>query len=356
MITGSNKGMKLNSLSPKIFLTLILFPALAILSTPARALQSAPPYIVWWGNAKPLLNLTMVAPGAKEDMAYWRALGVINAGHVGIGPAKLGYADKGHPEVLRRQLEERAAEGYDAITLEIERKTDKNDAAVLEDFKRAHPNIFISAWLLGFNNRHPYARLKESIDLFMYEVYIEYGHPFVRFDQYVKMAGKEGILDKSIFAISVVTVNTIDAENQLRYIRKLAPSMPGIAFFYYRGWGNEYAVDALSKKYFLNPVLEIRPGDLSFSRRRSHNRQIVTLKTKVRNIGYQPGSVAVEFYDGANIIKKVGPRTVKARTSRVFYYRWRPSPGKHKVFARLTPNIHQPLLDYRQARTTIDIK
>ena len=88
--------------------------------------------------------------------------GVINAGHVSFGLAKLGYADKGQPEVLRRLLEERVAEGYDAITLEIERKTDKNDAAVLAEFKRAHPNIFISAWLLGLKNRHRYRLLKKA--------------------------------------------------------------------------------------------------------------------------------------------------------------------------------------------------
>ncbi|HEX21121.1 MAG TPA: hypothetical protein ENH19_00530 [Actinobacteria bacterium] len=61
----------------------------------------------------------------------------------------------------------------------------------------------------------------------MYEVYIEYGHPFIRFDQYAKMAKTEGILNKSIFAISIVTVDNISTENQLRYIRELAPSMPG---------------------------------------------------------------------------------------------------------------------------------
>lgn len=319
------------------------------------------PYIVWWGNAKTLKNVSVASAGPPEDILYWQRRGGRDGGHVGIGPKRLGYVDKGEAGLLRQKLDQRFAEGYRSIALEIERRTDASDAAVLSEFKAAHPQIFIVAWFFNSRDSQPYKLLKSGIDLFIYEVYTDYKNPRGDFPAFAAAARKTGIIGKAIFAVSDINVETAETERQLRLIRELAPEMPGIAYFAYRNRPNDKAADLLAKKYFIDPVLEIGPNDFRVSKAKAETGEKITLSVKIKNIGYGPARVSADFYDGDPkkggkvIAKKVGSRIMRAQSETLISYRWLPTAGKHKIIARLTPNNYQPLAKRRQAEADVKI-
>lgn len=320
-----------------------------------------PPYVVWWGNAKALRNVNIVAAGPSEDIKYWADRGATEAGFVGIGKKELGYVDKGEADKLRAEMEKRAAEGFDSIALEVERNTDSVDAAVLRNFKEAHPDIFVTAWMIGLDNRHPYSLLKDGVDLFINEVYTDYGHRYDRFDKFVKMAREKKIIEKSIFAVSVENVDSSETKEQLTYVRSIAPEMPGIAFFYYRGIGKDMIADDLSKTYFLDPVMVLDPETIQASPPGTVAGKPVTLTVRVRNIGYSPGRVSIDIFEGdpaekgKRIAGDVGGRIMEEQSETKIKFSWLPPPGNHRIYIRLSPQADQPIKGMTQSKITIKV-
>lgn len=263
--------------------------------------SSAKPYFAWWGNPKELSHPNIIAPSPKEDISYWVNRGAVPCGFVGLGSKDIGYIDHGMTQEFKDEIEKRVAEGFPGIALEIERTTDNSDAQVLQQFKLAHPQIFICAWLSGGEGDHSWVELGNCIDLFLYEVYINIGHSYAKFDSYIDLARKYNILSKSVFALGTENAISESIEDQLIYIRNKAPEMPGAAFFKYDTGAPDIsaACNSLCKKYFLDPVLTVSKNDISFSDNQPQIGEAITINAKVHDIGNSDANnISIKFFDG----------------------------------------------------------
>ncbi|MCP4640777.1 MAG: hypothetical protein GY851_10105 [bacterium] len=108
------------------------------------------------------------------------------------------------------------------------------------------------------------AALRRSADLIMHECYMEYlGHRYESFDRMAQRVRDEGLTHNSIFGLACTSEKTSTSAEQLteqfRYIRELAPELPGVAFYKAYGAGAALAplADELFERYFLGPVLRV---------------------------------------------------------------------------------------------------
>lgn len=361
-MTNYSRTASARTYATRIFFLVLI---LRLISANPVAAMADSPYFVWWGDAKELTYANIAAPGAPADIDYWRNRGGLDAGHIGLGSQELGYFDHGMAARMRARMEELAAGGYKSIALEIERGTDPLDVAALRDFKAAHPDIFVVAWLTGLNATHDYAALNRGIDLFMYEVYISYGHAFHDFDDFITLAKNRGILEKSIFALSTVpgtgevTIESI--EDQIAYIRNRAPRMPGLAFFHYRpdniAWNQ--SVDRLCKKYFVDPVLTVAQDDIVFSNPAPVTDESLTVQATIKNIGATTSApTAVVFYDGNPDLGGVliGAATIgptPRNSSSTASLNWKPNAGFHEIFVKIAGSDGATLLSAVAGKTIV---
>jgi len=138
----------------------------------------------------------------------------------------------------------------------------------LKEVKKAHPDHFIAVWFIGAG--HPYwADLADVVDLFMPERYLNYlGNHLGILDPSPRIARETGVMHKMIPGLGVnvrkdkktgkilAAPTRDDVLRQVRYLKRIAPDLPGLAFFSVRtapGVG-EYA-DGLCKDYFIDPVI-----------------------------------------------------------------------------------------------------
>ncbi len=342
-----------------IFLVNIIF-----LSHAALGGESLPkrPYIDWWGDGKTLKNVTIVSATPMDNIEYWRNRDVLSSGFVGLSNEDPGYIPTGDSDGLRIELEKRVAEGFESIALEVERNTDLSDARVLNEFKADHPGIFVTAWMLGLDNRHPYKELKEGIDLFINEVYIDYGHKPDRFKKFVEMAKRKGILEKSVFAVSIESTSLSDTEEQFQLIRTIAPGMPGIAIFYYRGIPKDVEIDALTAKYFIGPLITIPSDRIEVLNDGPRVDKKIALTVRVANIGYTKAEVSVDIYDGdpekkGKLLRSgVGRSVLNGQEEKDIDFSLRFSEGEHQIFTVLNDSEGVSLKEKREATIEISVR
>ncbi|MCK4267210.1 MAG: hypothetical protein KAX16_00145 [Actinomycetia bacterium] len=101
-----------------------------LVTTGSAFAEASSPYFVWWGNPKEMTHANIAAPGPAQDIEFWENRGGLNAGHVGIGSSEIGYFDHDMGDEMRAKMEKLVDQGFKGITLEIERETDLEDAAV----------------------------------------------------------------------------------------------------------------------------------------------------------------------------------------------------------------------------------
>ena len=348
------------------FTFLLVVAAVFIFAAPGLAFSEVnPPYFVWWGNPKDLTHANIAAPGPAQDNEYWQNRGGLNAGHIGIGRADIGYFDHGMTDQMRQRMEELVDMGYKSISLEIERETDLEDAAALRDFKAAHPDVFVVAWLIGMDEAHNYPALNDGIDLFMYEVYINWGHSYQSFDDFINLAKKHGILEKSVFALGTAggTYGTTaeSMENQIAYIRKRAPQMPGVAFCAYTPdnipWSQ--TIDSLAKKYFLDPVLSVKQEDISFSNPKPKPDETTVIKAQISNDGQTAGATTiVDFYDGnpdlgGVLIDSANLDSIPPNTGATASINWPAQPGIHDIHVKIRSAQGSTILEAATDKTIV---
>ena len=104
--------------------------------------------------------------------------------------------------------------------------------------------------------------LRRGADLVMHECYMEYlGHRYTSFDFMMRRIREYGLTQNSVFGLACTSENTSTSAEQLteqfRYIRELAPELPGVAIYKAYGTGARLAplTDQLFERYFLRPVV-----------------------------------------------------------------------------------------------------
>ena len=214
-------------------------------------------YFLWYGNVKqlPYANAGQCPVG---DIPEWQRRG---------GIAGAGVGAKGEKDRLLSMYEERLKQGYDGVFIdEIHMGGPEAQTMIktLPEFRKRNPHAFVALWTIGEDTVPEVAALVKSgvVDVLMLEIYLKPEEKFTAFDQAVANMRRHGIADKTV--IGLVTHKEWDnwvggakqAEyllRQMQYIRRIAPEMPGFAF-----WSDDAhpgvieAVDAEYYKLFIN--------------------------------------------------------------------------------------------------------
>lgn len=140
----------------------------------------------------------------------------------------------------------------------------------LREIKSTRPEHFVAVWFMG---AHDYwAEVKDIIDLFLPEVYLNYrGNHLGQFDSYLDTIRRTATVSQTLFGLGInivrdketkepkVVPTQEDVLRQIRHIKRIAPDMPGIAFFtsYSAAPGVAEYADELCGEYFVKPLLTI---------------------------------------------------------------------------------------------------
>ncbi len=239
--------------------------------------------------------------------------------------------------------------------------TDKFIAAWRE-LRARKPDRWIGVWCMG---AHAYwAEIADLVDLFLPEIYLNYrGDHLGQFDAYLRTAREAGVIDQVIPALGInqrrderglliVSPTREDVLRQVRYLKRTAPELPGIAFFNSGAAAPgvaEYA-DELCGRYYVEPVLTIENVAEPIAVRYEGRRLVAS--SSIRNVGgVDAEGAAVEWCmgpaeEGATLVRQslpplgVGERTVVSTDLP-------DEPDSWPVELRIVPSAHYTVLDGR---------
>ncbi len=177
----------------------------------------------------------------------------------------------------------------------------------LKELKRRHPDHFVALWLgSGYLSQE----LGQAVDLFMPEVYLNYHNNHLgHLTRAVKKARQEGVPDKTIIGLGLndrehgaPTDPTRELVlRQFRHLKRIAPDLPGLAFFNFYGAppGMVEYVDRLCYDYFIGPLVTLTDAKLRLSGDSFHAGEKVSLAAEIRNIGNMDvrGALRVKLVD-----------------------------------------------------------
>ncbi len=150
--------------------------------------------------------------------------------------------------------------------------------AAVRAHKQTHPHGFRLIWFMGV---HDYWReYRDCVDLFVPEVYLNYrGNHLGQIEAYVRRVQEVGCADRTVLGLGIniihdehkqprVIPTKEDVLRQIRYLKSIAPDLPGVGFF-----GSDLAApgvaeyaDELCQEYFIQPVLTLVPDSLQIRR------------------------------------------------------------------------------------------
>ena len=149
----------------------------------------------------------------------------------------------------------------DGIAMDEWSEPSEQACEALEVVSRAKGKRLLVPWVIGPSNA-VHARCFRFADLLLPEVYFNYwGHHSYRrgLDSYIDSAKQHGLTDKYVIALGTVArgrpSTPAQIEREVRYLRRQAPEMPGVAFYGYRRTDLARLNDQLCYKYFIAPVI-----------------------------------------------------------------------------------------------------
>lgn len=188
----------------------------------------------------------------------------------------------------------------------------------LSELTSQHPELFVGIWVSGslrpaLCNITKNVYRQKGVDLLMLESYhniqISEFQSYTRyayFDQRINMARDLDVLTNCVITLGVsgtdrYEVTPEDLEDQIRYIRTMAPEMPGVGFFYADPKKEKLLkfADELCYKYWILPVVTVWDRDIFFSNVQSKPGEKVRISADIYNIGGMDArNVVVRFYCG----------------------------------------------------------
>ena len=305
-------------------------------------------YFYGWGlsSEKDLRYANKVrAAVKKEDIEYWLHRGCIPCAWKG---ARVDLKKPEEEEIARLVKywgEDAVKEGYPGISIDeigCYPGTLPTDYApeqkaiialkALRETKKKYPDLFIAVANAGNLNAVECAGYREAADLVKLEIYSNWfrgfkTHQFYRYiDERIEMARNLDVLLKTIVILSVCGYHggiTLDeVEEQVRYVKRTGPEMPGIAFYASgrtTNWGMKMGipkfVDYMCYKYYVLPVLTlVSESDITFSNYHPKNGEKVTIYAVIHNTGGMDAhDVLLNFYEGdpaTSRRKKIGERKI----------------------------------------------
>ena len=137
-------------------------------------------------------------------------------------------------------------------------------ANALFTIRRRFPDAPVYVWQAMITNESIAPALRRAADLILHECYMEYmDYRYPAFDFMVARIREFGLTHNSVFGLDCTHEKAGTTPGQLteqfRYIRELAPELPGVAI--YKAYGSGAALvshgDWLFERYFLGPVLRV---------------------------------------------------------------------------------------------------
>lgn len=251
---------------------------------------SRPLFFPWFGGDKPgneklkYANVVLSFSANKSD--YWRGRGAIVTAWKGV------IMDMKTPEeyanYLKNDLERLKVDG-----IMIDEMGNYDEQAIvampqvkgLQKFNQENPEFFSMLWIAG-SMRANYCNIaknlyrKKGVDFILIECYANFILPefsainkYEYFDQRIDMARSQDVLNNALMTLGVsdnadkFNLTTYEIEDQVRYVKRKAPEMPGIGFFHANGKEQDmvFFSDDLCRKYYLEPVIQLYQYDLQYS-------------------------------------------------------------------------------------------
>jgi len=213
-------------------------------------------------SARELRWVTMQLTAGAETRSYWERRGVV--------PARWCGAACGKNKPLEFFI--RKWSSHDAIAIDEfgggKAACEKFTRALIET-RRRRPDEFIAVWFAG--GREFWPQLKDTIDVFMPEIYFNFGPwDLTRFDRVVRRAREAGVMPKLLVGLGIGVARDKqgnvrcrptpeDVLAQVRYLKTIAPDLRGLAFFTYKHATPEVrrAADDACRQYFIDPVADL---------------------------------------------------------------------------------------------------
>ncbi len=245
-------------------------------------------WFAWFGAPQEFRWCNIPTTVKPEDAQWWLRRGAIPARWKG------GVCYKEWP--VERFVESWGDSDWIAID-EVNGPGEVTDKfiAAWEQLEEQQPHQFRAIWSIG---AHEYwSEIAHLVDLFLPEIYLNYrGDHLGQFDRYLETARAAGVIEKTIPALGIHQIKDArglvrtsptreDVLRQVRYLKRTAPELNGLAFFNATATAQgvaEYA-DGLCGEYYVSPVITIAdPAQpLSVSRERASAQVSATL----RNVG-----------------------------------------------------------------------
>ncbi|MDO9541197.1 MAG: hypothetical protein Q7J98_02595, partial [Kiritimatiellia bacterium] len=228
------------------------------------------------------------------DIGYWRDRGVIPsrwAWGYAYGPHLKKDATESEIKEIYIKIWSSALSNYPSISID-EFGSSKPPLGVamdsaLVEVKKRFPKSFICPYIPGLNE-NSIKSFREAADLVLPERYFHSSVCYSGFNREWQSAQEGGIAGKTLFCLGLGNgwINTEgELLNQVRYIRKLAPEMKGIAFFSSTIEVIYQSMDKAVLDYYIKPVI--------FARKAAN------AQYSIKNIGGMDATdVKIEFYQG----------------------------------------------------------
>lgn len=269
-------------------------------------------YFPWFGgsekgNEKLKYANVLMASGATNTV-YWKNRGAITCLWKGV--IKEMKTPVEYMNYLRTGLSNSTQSANGIMIDEMGNYTDAAIQAMpqfqgLQDFNQNSPEYFSALWICG-SLRSSYCNItknlyrKKGVDLLLLECYSNFLVPefksysrYAYYDQRIDMARQQDIMHNTIIALGITdnadkfNLEPYEIEDEVRYVRRKAPEMPGIGFFHANGAKQEMvpAADDLCRKYYIEPVLQIWNHDLQIDNLTPKVGEELKIIAHVYNIG-----------------------------------------------------------------------
>ncbi len=256
-----------------------------------------PLYFVWFGTPREFEWCNVPTTVKAEDAAWWLRRGAIPCRWKG------GVCYKQWPP------EQFVASYTDSPWIAVDELAGLDETGLkimnaVRAHKAAHPEGFRLIWSIG---AHEYWRdYTDCVNLFVPEIYLNYrGNHLGQFDAYLRTIRAAGVMDRMVPGLGVnvredkdtgeiiVAPTQEDVLRQVRYLKAIAPEIPGIGFFSVNtAPGVGEFCDQLCREYYIEPVISLAGGSVSAQMLGG----VVALEVSVENVGgMRAGDVRVQF-------------------------------------------------------------
>ncbi len=342
-------------------------------------------YFPWFGghiagNEKlKYANVVMAVEGSNT--AYWKNRGAITCLWKGV--IKEIKTPVEYTNYLRQGLSNLPISANGIMIDEMGNYTDAAILAMpqfqgLQDFNQNSPEYFTCLWICG-SLRASYCNItknlyrKKGVDLLLLECYSNFLVPefksysrYAYYDQRIEMARQQDIMHNTLITLGITdnadkfNLEPYEIEDEVRYVRRKAPEMPGVGFFHANGIKKEMVpiADDLCRKYYIEPVLQIWSHDLQVDNLTPKAGEEFRIIANFYNIGGMDAEKAkVKIYlddeiIATEIIRVPALKTGESPKPATVMVKTKPSKSKYYMLrAEISPLSPATVLDGRVERS-----